>query len=258
MGNDQTLIIGHRGAARFFPENTMESFTRALEIAPMIEFDVHLSRDGVPVIIHDATLERTTDGKGYVCRKTFTELQALDAGYAFSPDKNGKFPFRGKGLKIPRLEDLFLRFPDKMLAIEIKENSPELTDRVMTLVRKYGADRRCVIGSKHEKVSETMRVKYPENFRFWSQSEMVVAYLNYKRGAKPKTDAFAVASMPVHRPCGLHFDEKGFTAYLHEGKTKVFFWTVNQEADMLRLAAQKVDGIITDDPFLAEKILKEV
>ena len=129
------FIIGHRGACRFLPENTLESFRLAFESTDMIEFDVHTSKDLVPVVIHDATLERTTDGNGFVNRKSHKELSLLDAGFNFDPDKNRSFPYRGKGMRILSLEEMFTHFPDKKLLIEIKENSPELTHAVMALVK---------------------------------------------------------------------------------------------------------------------------
>src|ERR1700752_3879311 len=99
------LVIAHRGNSAFFPENTLESFDQAVAIgADALEFDVRLSRDGRAVVIHDATLERTTNGAGEVAALTVDELQRLDAGYRFTHDGGRTFPFRGRGLTIPTLE----------------------------------------------------------------------------------------------------------------------------------------------------------
>jgi glycerophosphoryl diester phosphodiesterase len=94
------------------PENTLESFRLAFceHAADMIEFDVHLSRDGIPVVIHDETLERTTNGQGFVANKTFAELKSLNAGYGFDPEKNFSFPTRDRQIRIPSLEEVFQNF----------------------------------------------------------------------------------------------------------------------------------------------------
>ena len=251
------LIIGHRGAAALVPENTMASFQAALidHRAPMIEFDIHLSKDGVPIIIHDATLERTTNGKGYVSHYTAKELQAFDAGFWFDPQKNGTFPFRNKGLKIPTLEELLTTFPNHELSVEIKERSAATTRITMTLIQKHKSERRCIVGSKYSIVSNTMRESYPAVRRFISQNEIVISYFDFKRGVtKPAKDPMAVASMPLEK-CGLLFDHVDFIRFLHQKEMAVFYWTINDPEHMRNLADKKADGIITDNPKLASEII---
>jgi glycerophosphoryl diester phosphodiesterase len=116
-----TLVVGHRGAAAHAPENTMESFRLGVEMgADAIELDVHLTRDGQLAVIHDETLERTTDLQGSVREMTMKEIRRADAGYRFaSPD--GSFPFRGKGLKVPTLPEVLRWLPSGTgLVVEIK------------------------------------------------------------------------------------------------------------------------------------------
>ena len=101
------LILGHRGAAGATPENTLVSFECGLESgAHILESDVHLSRDGVPILLHDPEVDRTSDGSGSVADLDLAAIQALDAGYRFSPDEGESFPYRAKGLTIPTLQDL--------------------------------------------------------------------------------------------------------------------------------------------------------
>src|SRR5690349_1723944 len=95
-------VIAHRGDSAHFPENTIPSFDRAIDLAAdAIEFDLRVSRDGEIVIIHDPTVDRTTDGAGAVSSLTLAELKRLDAGARFSADGGRTFPFRGRGLTIP-------------------------------------------------------------------------------------------------------------------------------------------------------------
>src|SRR5687767_3106203 len=103
----------------------MAAFERGLSFGTDgLECDVHISSDGVPVVIHDTTLERTSDAAGAVSARTADELARVDAGYHFALD--GDHPFRGKGVGIPRLEDVLRRFPDARVIIEMKQGEPAL------------------------------------------------------------------------------------------------------------------------------------
>jgi glycerophosphoryl diester phosphodiesterase len=121
---DRFLNIAHRGGARLAPEHTLVAFENALRVgADVIEFDLHATVDGVIVILHDATVDRTTDGTGVVRNMTFAELRALDAGYRFTRDGGATFPWRGKGLTIPTLEEALERFADVPITVEFKQVS---------------------------------------------------------------------------------------------------------------------------------------
>jgi len=131
LDTDRQRIFAHRGASGAVPENTIEAFETALrEGAEILELDVHGTRDGHVVVIHDATLERTTDGSGPVREHTLEEILRLDAGYRFESEP-GEYPFRGKGLRIPTLADVLERFPDTPLNIEVKQLDPPIEDAVI-------------------------------------------------------------------------------------------------------------------------------
>jgi glycerophosphoryl diester phosphodiesterase len=111
--SDQLLNIAHRGGGRLRPEATLPAFENALSVgADVLEFDLHASSDGVVVVIHDETVDRTTDGTGAVQAMTFAELRMLDAGYEFTPDGGQTFPYRGMGIQIPTLVEVLAGFPD--------------------------------------------------------------------------------------------------------------------------------------------------
>ncbi|HLD50084.1 MAG TPA: glycerophosphodiester phosphodiesterase family protein [bacterium] len=236
------LIIGHRGAPALLPENTIESFRLAFEElnADAIEFDVRFSRDRVPVVIHDATLERTTNGRGFVAQQTFQELQKLDAG---------------KGFRIPSLEEVFSLFKAKTLAVEIKDKSEELVHSVMALIHQYKADH-CIVGSKHFLVASTLRKHYPQQTRFLSQREIVQNFIASRVSKAPaEKDSGAVASMPLEG-CGMRFDEPAFLDWLHRKEMNIYFWTINEPQEIRRLAAAGADGIITNHPGLGRQALE--
>src|SRR5687768_4901748 len=104
-------LFGHRGASGERPENTLPAFERALaQGVSYLEMDCHATRDGEIVVLHDAELERTTDGEGVVSEHSYAELERLDAGYRFTPDGRA-FPFRGAGIRIPRLVEVLTAYP---------------------------------------------------------------------------------------------------------------------------------------------------
>src|SRR5262245_46925820 len=108
------LLIAHRGGSGLAPENTMAAFTRAVELwqPDMFELDVHASADGACVVIHDPTIDRTTNGAGPVASRSLAELQSYDAGYRFTADGGRTFPFRNQGVRIPTLDEVLSAFPD--------------------------------------------------------------------------------------------------------------------------------------------------
>jgi glycerophosphoryl diester phosphodiesterase len=119
-----TLVVAHRGAPAVAPENTMDAYRRAVEMgADAIELDVHLTSDGKLVVIHDETLERTTDLTGSIASMTLKQIRAADAGFRFAA-QDGTFPFRGKGLSVPTLAEVLNWLPDGIgLVVEVKARS---------------------------------------------------------------------------------------------------------------------------------------
>ena len=152
-------ITAHRGIKDLFPENTLESFRAALDGGcDVLEYDVHLSRDNVPVIMHDQTVERTTDGFGAISFMTLEEIKALDAGI--------KFGEQFKGCRVPTLEetlDLFVSYDYKPLHIvEIKDFRPQCVDIVVEMLRKYDLVERTVIEAGDCPTLKYLQDYYPE------------------------------------------------------------------------------------------------
>jgi len=143
--NGPLVVAAHRGFKAAYPENTLLAFKEALELGvDMLEFDLRLTRDGALVVIHDATIDRTTDGEGSVSSYTLQELKRFDAGGWFAP--------RFEGLKIPTLEELceLLRsYPEALLNVEIKkdETARQAADDAVATLKKYGYIDRCIFTS---------------------------------------------------------------------------------------------------------------
>ena len=159
--SDRPLVFAHRGGARLAPENTMVAIDNGMSLgSDGLEIDTHLSADGIPVVIHDPTLDRTTDRTGPVSALTAAELARVDAGFQFSID--GGHPFRGKGHGVPRLDDVLARHTTARIIIEMKGGEPELARAVAAAVKKAGAVDRICVSSFQQTSVDTIRAEHPE------------------------------------------------------------------------------------------------
>ena len=143
--------FAHRGASARAPENTLEAFRAAVEAgAGGLELDVHMTLDREIVVIHDATVDRTTNGSGAVAEMTLDELRSFDAGYRFCLDGGRTYPYRGRGLRVPTLAEIYEDFPDVSVNMEIKEGQPGVEERVAEVIR--GAEERTLVAASHHAV----------------------------------------------------------------------------------------------------------
>jgi glycerophosphoryl diester phosphodiesterase len=252
------LVYAHRGGAALRPENTIVSFDYGLSLgADGLEFDVHLSRDGVVVVHHDATLERTTNATGPVSSLTADELAKVDAGHWFTPsDGRGKaaaeveYPFRGQGHAIPRLRQVLLRYPGVPLIIELKANDPELAERVIEEVRAARATDRVAFGSFGWRVLRAARRLEPQIPTGASREEVRLAlYRSWVRWPLGN-ESYREFQVP-ERSGPTRIVSRNFITHAHRAGMKVKVWTVNDPADMRRLLEWGVDGLISDRPDLA-------
>src|SRR5829696_122318 len=138
---DRRPIVGHRGYAARAPENTMESFHQGIAAGTeCLELDLRVSTDGVPIVMHDPTLDRTTDRGGAVNELTAAEISRADAGARFTRDGH-TFPYRGWGNGVPTLEEVLRDLGDTPLLIEVKTAAAGPAAR--RIIERYGAERRC-------------------------------------------------------------------------------------------------------------------
>lgn len=245
----RTLVIAHRGGAGLWPENTMYAFEGARKLGvDVIETDVRSTADGVLVVIHDASVERTTDGVGRVNELTLAELKKLDAGYRWSADGGKSFPFRGRGLTVPTLEEVFSAFPEMNFNIEPKQETPSIIEPLCRLIRERKMTSKIVIGSFSHSLMEKFRRACPEIATSASPIEVsqFIARSKDAREAsyKPAMQALQVPEYAV----GQRVLTESFVEAAHRHKLKVHAWTVNEKADMRRLIEIGVDGLMTDYP----------
>lgn len=241
-------VFAHRGGAALRPENTLLAFDHGMALgADGLELDVHLSRDGVVVVHHDATLERTTNGRGPIAALTAGELAHLDAGHHF----NG---FRGLTGGVPTLRQVLARYPSALLIIELKVNDPVLAYRTIDEVRAAGAIERAAVGSFGTRVLRAARAYEPRLVTGASRQETRLALYRSRIHwpvRHPPNDAFQVpewsGSTRVVSP--------RFVKHAHERGVAVQVWTVNDADDMRRLLDWGVDGLISDRPDLAVEVV---
>jgi len=243
------LVYAHRGGAGLAPENTLVAFEAGLSAgADGLELDVRLSLDGVAVLMHDPTLERTTDGTGPVDQRTAAELAALDAGYRF--ERDGAYPFRGLGIGVPLLRDVLRRHPEASLIVELKSPDPRLAGAVVDEIHAAGAVGRATVGSFQKGALDAVRALDP-GIRTGADTDDVRNGLDGLRG-KPVFDAFQVPEVFA----GMRVVTPEFIARAHDVGVTVMVWTVNQPDDMRRLLEWGVDGLITDRPDIAVPLVR--
>ena len=244
-------MYAHRGGSALRPENTLEAFEHGLSLgADGLEFDVHLSRDGVVVVHHDPTLERTTDGVGRIDGRTAQELADVDAGYQFADGLRPGFPYRGKGLGVPTLREVLARFSEIPLIVELKSNNPELARRTIDEIRAAGAVGRVALGSFYYRVLRAARRYDPRIPTGAAQEETRWAlYRSWVRWPLGRT-AYREFQVPEHSG-RTTIVTPAFIDHVHKAGLPVKVWTVNERPDIDRLLDWGVDAIISDRPDVA-------
>lgn len=249
------LVYGHRGGAALAPENTIAAFDNGLALgADGLELDVRLSRDGVPVVHHDPTLERTTSGRGDLAAFTADELARLDAGCHFARD--GAFPFRGQGIGVPRLDDVLRRYPGIPLIIEMKGGSAALAEAVVAVVRKADALDRAVLASFKTRTLMAARRAAPGVRTGATTFEVRSALCRAWCGLSPRRPAYVGFQLP-EKSGWLRVVSPRFVRAAGRAGLPVSVWVVDAEEDMRRLLAWGVSGLITDRPDIAVSVVRE-
>lgn len=252
------LVLAHRGAAGEAPENTLVSFELALkQRADILESDVHLTRDGVPVLCHDALLDRTTDATGPLRERTLAELVRLDAAHHFSQDGGATFPLRGQGIRIPSLEQAFEAFPEASFNLELKEGGEVLARRVVEQV--VGTDRheRTLLTAADDDLMDHLKVAVGATNRKPALGASTLDVARFVRAAvaraapPPGPQALQIPSEFSGRPLVT----PQLIAHAHAHGVQVHVWTIDDESEMTRLLDLGVDGLVTNFPARMRALL---
>jgi glycerophosphoryl diester phosphodiesterase len=241
---DTRLVIAHRGASAEAPENTLPAFEAAvMRGADAVELDVRLTADGAPVVIHDATLDRTTDRAGPVAALTLAELRGVDAGWHFTPDLGRTHPHRGREARIPTLGEVLWAFPRLSVLVEIKE--PAAQDAVRRVLLQEDAAERCVVASEYREA--LVAFEEPPFARGASGPEIAALYRAALFRRRPAGVGYRMLSVPL-RYRGLPVPTGGFVAAARANGCAVHVWTVDSPDTARRLWRRGVSGIVTNVP----------
>ena len=253
------LVIGHRGCAGEVPENTLASFERGLEDgAAILESDVHLTRDGVPVLIHDDELDRVSDGSGRVAGLRFEELAALDAGYRFTPDGGRSHPFRGRGLRVPSLDEALAAFPGARFNLELKEDLPGMVERTVEVVAEAGRCELTLLTAEADALMAKLREHLARTGAGCALGACTADVVDFVRSARdggtPRQGPMAL-QIPAEF-YGRPLVTRALVDHAHAHGVQVHVWTVNDPAEMVALLDLGVDGLITDFPARAAALTR--
>lgn len=249
-------IYAHRGGSALGPENTLAGFDLGLAAgADGLELDVHLSSDGVPVVIHDATLDRTTDATGPVRARSADELARVDAGCRF-PDAHDTPRFARAGIGVPTLAQVLSRYPAVPVIVEIKVDSEDGGVRVAEVVRAADALARvCLAGSGSRSARGARRAAGTAASACLGE----VRWALYRSWAGWPVRSVAYGGYQVPEYAGrLRVASPRFIRHAHAAGLAVEAWTVDDENDMARLLGWGVDGLITNRPDVAVSVRDRV
>jgi len=249
-------VIAHRGASGEHPENTLDAFrAAAADGAHYFELDVHLTRDGVVVVSHDPDLSRTCGVDAAIGDLTLAEVKRANAGWGFTAAavatpaivSNSRFPFRGHGIEVPTLAEVFAAFPERRYIIEIKQTAPSLAVALLDVIERAGMRRRVLIASEEQAPIDEIRALAPGLPTGFPYHEIVGFMVSLAPGAepyRPRGDALQVP--PEYESWRLVTAQS--VAAAHRIGIEVHVWTVNDVAEMRAMLALGVDAIITDFP----------
>jgi glycerophosphoryl diester phosphodiesterase len=256
---DWPLNQAHRGGAGIAPENTLQAFEKALSVgAGGLELDVHATADGHLVVIHDERVNRTTDDSGAVREMTLAEVQRLNAGYCFTKDDGRSYPWRGQGVRVPTLEEVYERFDGVPINVEIKEPvRPGVEGALFDAIQAAGAEDETLVVSENWDAIRRFRKVADGRVATGSSTVEILVFdvlrrLHLHSLLRPPYRALQGPEKlwglwPVVTPA--------FVRAAHEIGVRVDVWTINEEPSMRRLLGFGVDGIMTDRPDRLGKIL---
>lgn len=263
LSMDIPVVLAHRGGALIAPEHTMIAFEKSFELGvDGFEIDIRLTKDEEIVVLHDETIDRTSDGMGAVKDFTLEELKNFNFGFHYK-DNNGNFPYRNQKVEIVTLRELFKKFPNMFINIDIKD-SPEtyegslMPSKLWRLIEEYNAENRVVVTSFYSEQVDRFNL-YAQNRVALGAGESDVrkafAAFTSQLGHlyHPKVDVFQI---PI-KSGRFSLDSPKFIAFLNNLNIPVHYWVIDDEELMRKLLENGAQGIITDRPDIAVPLVRD-
>jgi len=256
--NPNVLNIAHRGGLGLSPENTLVSFQRAIkEGADILELDIRSSSDSILVLLHDETVDRTTNGKGRISELTLDEVKRLNAGYRWTANDSLSFPFRTLNIKIPTFNEFLTNFKDYKLNIEIKQHDKFIAKKLCESIKENQIQDNVVIGSFDDEVLDEFRYQCPDVATSPGRDEIRTfygfSYVYLDKFYRPKSDIYQLPEF--FRT--THVLTERLVDAAKQKNIPIFVWTVNDPDEMRRFIEMGLNGIITDYPDRLSKVLNE-
>lgn len=261
----KVLNFAHQGGAKEAPSSTLYAMELALKNgADALELDVHISKDGVLVVMHDEDVQATTDSEGLIRDLTLNELKSLDNAFKFSFDQEGQaknFPYRGLAKKdnkfrVALLEEVFKSFPNTFINLDIKENLG-YEQSLVQLIKKYHMDDKVIVASFHHECLVRFRLIAREIATSASPIEVASFYQSFKNSLPVKSIEFVALQIP-HYVGKDELVTKDFVSFAKSNELALHVWTIDDESEMKYLAEIGVDGIMTDRPSVLSKVLRDL
>ena len=252
------LVIAHADdiGLGIAPGDTLIFLEMAAEMGvDILEMNVHLTKDGHVVLIHDDTVDDTTNGSGRIKDMTLEEIKALEVGVYWTQDSGVSYPYRGAGVRVPTLEEVFSAFPDHPMNIEIKADSEELAIALCELIESYSMTKRVLVASSKDMAMREFREVCPLVATSADRSEVTQAVLlGYAFLQNPVQPAYQAFQVP-ERDSGITIMRPSFLQSAQRRNLQVHVWTIDSREEMLRYIDMGVDGILTNKLELLMEIL---
>ncbi len=250
------LVIAHQGGDHVWPGETLYAYQQAAALGvDMLEGDLHITADGVLILMHDETVDRTTNGSGLIEEMTLAELKNLDAAYWWSTDDGKTYPYRGQGLTVASLEELFQTLPGYPVNLEIKKTKRSIAQPLCDLLRQYNMQDKALIASFHDERMAEFREICPEVATSGSRNEVkefvILNYLFLGGIYSPSATSLQVPE----RDSGILIVRPAFISGAKRRNMQVHVWTPNTREELQHFIDLGVDGIITDRPDLLMELL---
>ncbi len=250
-------LYAHRGASAELPENTLPAFMRALEIGvDALEMDVHLTRDGHPLVSHDAGALRMGGVDAPWRELDLAAAQQLDLGKGFVA-ADGSRPHAGKRFRAPTLEEVLVELPGVRINIDVKQWRPSMVEPTLRLIRRLAAEDRVTVASFQIRTLIDVRRRGYAGETALAQAEVAALLALPRTLIRHLPYVGTAAQIPV-RVGPIVLGRADFIAKCHDLGMRVDFWTINDPAEARRLIALGADGIMTDDPARLAPALRDV